>query len=363
MDSHPQIEARETPIPKRGALSNRTNRFEPAVKVRTDDGWGSSDAPVPRPETTITRDRSKSVIARNRSPDVPFDRSINPYRGCEHGCVYCFARPTHAWLGLSPGLDFETRILVKPDAPEILEAELRKPGYACRTIAMGTNTDPYQPLEGKQRITRRILEVLARFGHPVSIVTKSALVLRDIDILADMARRNLAHVGVSVTTLDRDLARKMEPRAAAPDRRIETIRQLSAAGIPAAVMAAPMIPAINDMELESILEASADAGARTAEYILLRLPLEVRDLFVEWVEAHFPDRAQKVLAIIRETRGGKLYESEFGGRMRGHGVQAELLERRFMAAVRRFGLGRPGIALDTEQFEVPIAKGNQLALF
>lgn len=351
------------PLQTRGALSNKTNRFEPAATVRIDDGWGSADAPALRLETTLTRDRSKTVIARNRSPDVPFDRSINPYRGCEHGCVYCFARPTHAWLGLSPGLDFETKLLMKPDAPEILERELRKPGYTCRTIAMGTNTDPYQPVEGKQRITRRILEVLERFGHPVSIVTKSALVLRDIDILSGMAGRNLASVALSVTTLDRDLARKMEPRAATPDRRLDAIRQLSGAGIPVSVMAAPMIPAVNDLELEAILEAAADAGARTADYILLRLPLEVKDLFVEWLEAHFPDRAQKVLAIIRETRGGKLYESEFGGRMRGQGVHAELLERRFANALRKFDLARTGSGLDTRQFEVPIANGNQLSLF
>ena len=347
----------------RGALSNRTNRYEPRAHVRIDDGWGSADAPVMRAETTLTRDRSKTVIARNRSPDVPFDRSINPYRGCEHGCVYCFARPTHAWLGMSPGLDFETRLMMKPDAAEILETELRRPGYVCRPIAMGTNTDPYQPVETKQRITQQLLEVLDRFDHPVTIVTKSALVLRDIDILSAMAQRNLVRVALSVTTLDRTLVRKMEPRAATPERRIEAIRALSEAGIPSLVMAAPMIPAINDMELESILEAGAEAGATGAEFILLRLPLEVRDLFVEWVQTHFPDRASKVLSLIRETRGGKLYDSDFGGRMRGHGPYAELLARRFAAAARRLGLNGPVPALDTSQFAAPIADGNQLALF
>ena len=260
---------------------------------------------MPRLATTVTKDASRAVIARNQSPDIPFEQSINPYRGCEHGCVYCFARPTHAWLGLSPGLDFESRLFMKPDAAQVLERELRSPKYVCRTIAMGTNTDPYQPLERRERITRQILEVLSDFNHPVSIVTKSALVTRDIDILSDMAARGLASVFVSVTTLDRTLARRMEPRAATPERRLETLAALAAAGIPTGVMAAPMIPALNDMEMERILARAADAGAAAAGYILLRLPLEIKALFAEWLETHYPDRAARVTRIVRESRGGK----------------------------------------------------------
>jgi len=347
----------------RGAVSNPTGRYETARRYATDDGWGLADAPLPRLATTVTKDASRSVIARNQSPDLPFEQSINPYRGCEHGCVYCFARPTHAWLGLSPGLDFESRLFMKPDAAAVLERELRAPKYVCKSIAMGTNTDPYQPLERRERITRQILEVLSAFNHPVSIVTKSALVTRDIDILSDMAARDLASVYVSVTTLDRTLARRMEPRAATPERRLETLAALAAAGIPTGVMAAPMIPALNDMELERILARAADAGVQAAGYILLRLPLEIKTLFGEWLETHYPDRAARVMRIVRETRGGRLYDARFGQRMSGTGVFAQMIAQRFDLACKRHGLNAGKWALDSSRFAPPLATRNQLALF
>ena len=273
----------------RGALSNASGRYEPLARIAFDDGWQGLDE-LPPFKTTVTTDATRKIITRNDSPDISFDRSINPYRGCEHGCVYCFARPTHAYLGLSPGLDFESKLFVKPDAAELLERELSAPGYEPKVIAIGTNTDPYQPIERRYKVMRRILEVLDRAGHPVGIVTKSALVLRDLDILARMAERKLAKVALSVTTLDAELARNMEPRAATPMRRLETLRQLVKAGVPTTVMVAPVIPALNDMEIERILEAAAAAGVREAGYVLLRLPLEVRDLFREWLMANFPDR-------------------------------------------------------------------------
>ncbi|MDJ0893662.1 MAG: PA0069 family radical SAM protein [Alphaproteobacteria bacterium] len=347
----------------RGAVSNPTGRFESAQRYATDDGWGAADAPLPRLATSVSVDASRRIITRNQSPDIPFDQSINPYRGCEHGCVYCYARPTHAWLGLSPGLDFESRLFRKPDAARLLEAELRDPKYRCKVIAIGTNTDPYQPIERGERITRQILEVLSAFNHPVGIVTKSALVLRDIDILADMAKRNLASVFVSVTTFDRDLARRMEPRAAAPGRRLEVIRALSEAGIPTGVLAAPMIPALNDTELETILTRAHEAGASSAGYVLLRLPYEIKQLFAEWLETHVPDRATRVLNRVRETQGGKLYESCFGQRMRGSGQYAELIGKRYDLACRRLGLNRKKWDLDTSRFSPPPATEGQLALF
>ena len=354
----------DRPRKGRGAVSNATGRFEPERRALTDDGWGGADAELAPLDTTYTRDSAKTIIARNDSPDIPFDRSINPYRGCEHGCVYCFARPTHAYLGLSPGLDFETRIFVKEDAPELLAAELAHPAYRCQSITLGANTDPYQPVERKLKLTRRILEVLRAFNHPVSIVTKSALIQRDIDLLGAMAAERLASVAVSVTTLDRNLARIMEPRAATPQRRLETIGELSAAGIPVAILSSPMIPALNDAELEQILEAGARAGAASAGFILLRLPLELAPLFEEWLATHFPDKAKHVMSLIRQSRGGKAYDAQWGTRMRGTGPYADMLRIRFERARRRFGLER-GRAwqLDTTRFRPPAKKGDQLSLF
>ena len=279
----------------RGARSNASSRYDREERVRLDDGWASEDLDKPAPfKTEVIRDTTRTIIARNDSPDISFDRSINPYRGCEHGCIYCFARPTHAYLGFSPGLDFETKLLVKPEAAKLLEAELRKPNYQCRTMAIGTNTDPYQPIEREWRLMRQILQVLYEFRHPVGIVTKSALITRDIDILSDMAKENLARVALSVTTLDRSLARAMEPRAATPPKRIETIRALARAGIPTSVMFAPVIPALNDGEMETVLATAAEAGARSAGYVMLRMPLEIKDLFREWLTAHAPDRGKHV---------------------------------------------------------------------
>jgi DNA repair photolyase len=348
----------------RGAVSNVTGRFEPERRERTDDGWGSADEAVPPLDTIYARDSAKTIIARNDSPDVPFDRSINPYRGCEHGCIYCFARPSHAYLGLSPGLDFETRIFVKEDAPDLLRAELSKPSYDCKAITLGANTDVYQPVERKLGLTRRILEVLRDFRHPVCLITKSALVQRDIDLLSAMAEQRLAAVAVSLTTLDRGLARRMEPRAATPERRLETMAALAKAGIPVAVLASPMIPALNDMEMDRILEAAAAAGATSAGYTFLRLPLEIAPLFEEWLATHAPDKAKHVMSLVRQSRGGKAYQSEWGTRMRGTGPYAELLRLRFEAARKRYGLER-GRAwhLDTTRFKKPPQKGDQLALF
>lgn len=336
----------------RGALSNASSRFDDEKKIRTTDGWDIEEE-LPPLRTTLTRDATRTILARNTSPDVPFDRSINPYRGCEHGCIYCFARPTHAYLGLSPGLDFETKILFKPEAAKLLVAELAAPKYRPDVVAMGTNTDPYQPVERDLKITRQILRVLSDFNNPVGIVTKNHLVTRDIDILADMAKRNLAEVFLSVTTLDKDLARTMEPRASAPHRRIEAIRALAAAGVPVGVMTAPMIPGLNDHEMEAILEAANEAGATRAGFTVLRLPLEIKELFEEWLRQHRPDRAERVLSLIRQMRGGALYQAEFGVRMKGEGPIAQLLAARFSAAVKRLGLNRIRYRLDTQRFAVP----------
>ena len=343
----------------RGALSNETSRYDTEKRIRTTDGWeaevaaAAEDDELPPLRTILTRDATRTIIARNNSPDIGFDRSINPYRGCEHGCIYCFARPTHAYLGLSPGLDFETKILFKPEAAKLLTAELAAPKYKPAVMAMGTNTDPYQPVERDLKVTRQILRVLSDFNHPVGIVTKNHFVTRDIDILADMARRNLAEVFLSVTTLDKDLARVMEPRASAPHRRLDAIRALATAGIPAGVMTAPMIPGLNDHEMEAILDAAVDAGATRAGYVPLRLPLEIKELFEEWLKTHRPDRAERVLSLIRQMRGGKLYDAEFGSRMRGEGPLAILLSQRFAAAVKLLGLNRIGVRLDTSAFHVP----------
>ena len=354
-DGDPLYPDDEVPLPQhngRGALSNASSRFDDEKKIRTTDGWDVEDE-LPPLRTTLTRDATRTILARNTSPDVPFDRSINPYRGCEHGCIYCFARPTHAYLGLSPGLDFETKILFKPEAAKLLVAELASPKYRCDVVAMGTNTDPYQPVERDLKITRSILKVLSEFNNPVGIVTKNHLITRDIDILSDMARRNLAEVFLSVTTLDKKLARDMEPRASAPHRRLEAIRELTAAGIPTGVMTAPMIPGLNDHEMEAILEAATEAGATRAGFTVLRLPLEIKDLFDEWLRANRPDRAEKVLSLVRQLRGGALYQAEFGLRMKGEGPIAQLLGARFQAAVKRLGLNRIRYRLDTLRFAVP----------
>ncbi len=333
----------------RGAQSNASGRYEPVARIAFDDGWQALDE-LPPFKTSVTVDATRKIITRNDSPDISFDRSINPYRGCEHGCIYCFARPTHAYLGLSPGLDFESKLFVKPEAAKLLERELADPKYSPRTIAIGTNTDPYQPIEKQYQIMRRILEVLERFGHPVGIVTKSALVLRDLDILARMAKRNLAKVALSVTTLDPKLARVMEPRAATPARRLEALRQLTEAGVPTAVMVAPVIPAINDAEIERILDTAAAIGVKEAGYVLLRLPLEVRDLFREWLMANFPDRYRHVFKLIRDMRGGKDYDSTFGKRMTGTGPIAWMIGRRFEAACDKHRLQQDPHPADRRAF-------------
>ncbi|MGE0735091.1 MAG: PA0069 family radical SAM protein [Alphaproteobacteria bacterium] len=360
----PQVPAAPVlPRKGRGAVSNETGRFEAHTRHPVDDGWRAhiEDA-APKLRTTVSVDATRSVIARNQSPDIPFEQSLNPYRGCEHGCVYCFARPTHAWLGLSPGLDFESKLLAKPEAAKLLDAELRKPGYKCQVLAMGTNTDPYQPIEREYRITRQVLEVLSRFNHPVSIVTKSSLVTRDIDILAGMATRKLAKVFVSITTLDANLARKLEPRAASPDRRLAAISELAAAGIPVGVMVAPVIPVLTANDTERVLEAAKKAGAASAGYILLRLPLEIKDLFAEWLDVHAPMKAKHVLSLMRETRGGKLYDSTFGARFVGQGPYADLIRTRFRLACQRLGLNQNAWLLDTTRFRAPARIGDQLSL-
>jgi DNA repair photolyase len=346
----------------RGAQSNASGRYEPLARVAFDDGWQSLED-LPPFATSVSVDASRKVITRNESPDIGFDRSINPYRGCEHGCIYCFARPTHAYLGLSPGLDFESKLFVKPDAPALLERELSAPNYTPRTIAIGTNTDPYQPIERRYEIMRQILEVLEAAGHPVGIVTKSSLVLRDIEILARMAKRNLVKVAISVTTLDAKLARIMEPRAPTPSRRIEALRQLSAAGVPTAVMVAPIVPAINDAEIERILDAAAAVGVSGAGYVMLRLPLEVRDLFREWLMANYPDRYRHVFKLVREMRGGKDYDSTWGRRMKGSGPYAWMIGRRFEVACEKLGLNEEKVKLTTEHFHPPRPSAVQLDLF
>jgi len=305
----------------------------------------------------------RKIITRNQSPDISFDRSINPYRGCEHGCVYCFARPTHSYLGLSPGLDFESKLTVKPNAAELLEKELAHPGYEVRTMALGTNTDPYQPIERDYRITRGVLEVLSRTKHPVGIVTKSALVARDLDLLAPMAAEGLARVAISITTLDPELARLMEPRAPTPARRLATVRKLTEAGVPVTVMVAPVIPALNDEEIERVLDAAHTAGATAAGYVLLRLPYEIKDLFQEWLAEHRPDRASHVMSLVRSTRGGKAYQAEWGKRMIGDGVYAWTIGRRFELATKRLGLNVDRSPLRTDLFTPPARPGEQLALF
>jgi DNA repair photolyase len=346
----------------RGTASNVSGRYEPLARVAFDDGWQGLEE-LPPFKTTVTVDTTRKIITHNDSPDLSFDRSINPYRGCEHGCVYCFARPTHAYLGLSPGLDFESKLFMKPNAPELLERELSAPGYTPKTIAIGTNTDPYQPIERRYQIMRRILEVLDRAGHPVGIVTKSALVLRDLDILTRMAKRDLVKVAMSVTTLDPKLARAMEPRAATPPRRLGALRELIKAGVPASALVAPVIPAINDAEIERILEAIAETGVRHAGYVLLRLPLEIKDLFREWLMENFPDRYRHVINLIRQTRGGKDYDSTWGKRMTGSGPIAWMIGRRFEVACERLGFNLTSVKTTTQHFVPPRPPSEQLALF
>ena len=349
-----------TAIKGRGSLSNHDSRYA-VTRVELDDEEIASRLPGTecRPET------AKSIIARNQSPDIPFDQSINPYRGCEHGCVYCYARPSHAWLDLSPGLDFETRLTYKHNAAEQLERELRAPGYKCQPITLGANTDPYQPLEKEHQITRQLIEVLQRFRHPFNIITKGSLVTRDLDLLAEMADQKLCSVAISVTTLNRDLKRAMEPRTPAGTSRLQTMQQLSEAGIPVSLLLAPVIPALNDMEMETILEQAAAAGARNASYILLRLPLEIRDLFQEWLQEHYPLRAEHVSSLIRQSRGGRDYDTRFGHRMRGTGTFADVLDTRFKLACKRLGLvqDRYQQTLDTTLFSPPPRHGDQFALF
>ncbi len=387
----PPIEDRHAPQPDplrriatgaaergRGATFNPQNRFRSETREATDDGWqtvtaadaATSDDPdvamgadLPPLRTTVTIQHPRTIIARNESPDVPFTQSINPYQGCEHGCVYCYARPSHAFLDLSPGLDFETRLFAKPDAPALLRAELARPGYRCDPIALGTNTDPYQPIEREWRITRQILEILTEHEHPFTIVTKSALVERDLDLIAPMAAKNMARVCISVTTLDRDMARTLEPRAAAPHRRLQAIRKLAATGVPVGVLVAPVIPQLTDRDLEAILEASAAHGARHAGWITLRLPREVAPLFRDWLQAHHPLRAEHVLNIVREIRGGRDYDARFGTRMRGQGTIADLIDRRFDLACRRHALTSDRTPLDTSRFRPPRRSTAQAELF
>ncbi len=346
----------------RASRSNRPGRFERHDRDVFDDGW-TADDDLPPIRTEVSIERPRKIITRNTSPDISFDRSINPYRGCEHGCIYCFARPTHAYLGLSPGLDFETRLIARPDAPEILERELRAKSYRPATIAIGTNTDPYQPIEAEHRIMRRILEVLLAYRHPVGVVTKGTLIERDADILGEMGRMGLARVGITVTTLDAKVSRAMEPRVPNPARRLQTIERLTRAGCPVRVMVSPVVPALTDHELEAILARAADAGAVAASWIMLRLPLEVAPLFREWLAAEFPDRAERVMGRVRELHGGKDYDPEWGKRMTGEGAFAELVAQRFAIAIRRLGLASTLPPLRTDLFQPPIRAGDQLSLF
>lgn len=373
------------PVPRkgRGAIANPQGRFEKLVREAYDDGWGDAAAlsrvgsdnlqgddqippEVPPLRTIVTAETAKSILTRNASPDIPFAVSLNPYRGCEHGCIYCFARPTHSYLGLSPGLDFETRLFAKVNAAELLRVELARPAYRPETIAIGVNTDAYQPIERELKITRAVIEVLHAAKHPFALITKSSLIERDIDLLADLATRNLVRAAVSITTLDHVVARTLEPRAASPTRRLRTIRALADAGIPVSVSVSPVIPFVNDGEMEKILEAAAEAGASGAHYIVLRLPWEVNDVFQQWLQAHFPLRADRVMNRIRDLRGGKDYNADFGKRMRGEGLWADLLKQRFARAAARVGINRERVVLDCSQFVRPVAELKptpQLGLF
>jgi DNA repair photolyase len=347
----------------RGARSNDSGRYESQSREAFDDGWTMEDPEPAQLTTTVTAEKARVIISHNDSPDVGFSASINPYRGCEHGCIYCYARPAHAYMGLSPGLDFESKLFFKPEAAKLLEKELSKRSYKPEFIHIGGNTDPYQPQERKLRITRGIIEVLVRFRHPFSLITKSALVVRDVDLLAEAAAMDLARVAVSITTLDRKLARSMEPRAATPEKRIDAVRRLTAAGVPVTVMFAPCIPGLNDHEMEAVLERAAEAGASGAGYVALRLPLEIKDLFREWLDTDHPDRARRVMSLVRQMRGGLDYDARWKTRMKGEGPVADLMATRFKAAKRRYGLNQDWGMLDAGKFRVPPAPGGQLDLF
>lgn len=346
----------------RGAASKPDARFLKETRTAFDDGW-QQDEDLPPLRTTVTVERSKTILTHNSSPDIPFEQSVNAYRGCEHGCIYCYARPTHAYMDLSPGLDFESRLFVKQDAPQLLREALAKPGYVCKPLALGTNTDPYQPIEREWKVTRGIIQLLHDCRHPLTLVTKSCLVERDIDLLAAMSERNQVQIFLSVTTLDHVLARKLEPRATAPRRRLECLRRLSAAGVATGVMFAPVIPAINEAELESVIEAAADAGVSHAGYVMMRLPHEVKDLFREWLENHYPQRARHVMSLVNNIRGGRDNDPRFGSRMRGQGAFADLIRHRFQKTCKRLGLNRKRNELDTSLFVPPSADKDQLSLF
>ncbi|WP_035382943.1 PA0069 family radical SAM protein [Ferriphaselus sp. R-1] len=346
----------------RGTTAQPAGRFETTAREVCDDGWSTDDPALPPLTTTVIAEQARSIIQHHDSPDLPFLQSLNAYRGCEHGCIYCYARPSHAYLNLSPGLDFETRLFAKPDAARLLREELAKPGYRCAPIALGSNTDPYQPIEREWRITRQVLEVLAECRHPLSIVTKSALVERDLDLLVDLARDGLVQVFLSVTTLDAELARTLEPRASSPRRRLQAVERLNAAGVPCGVLVAPVIPFLTDAELERILAAAFDHGARTAGYTLLRLPYELKDLFKDWLETHYPLKAGHVMSRVRAMRAGRENDSDYGSRFTGAGEFARLLAQRFRLTCERLGLKREAVALDTAHFRPP-ARGGQMGLF
>lgn len=347
----------------RGAISNQTGRFEPETRDAYDDGWDTIEEDLPPLCTTLTKETPRSIITFNRSPDIPFDRTINPYRGCEHGCAYCFARPSHAFHGLSAGLDFESKLFYKPDGPRLLEQELSRPRYVPRPIALGMNTDAYQPIERKLKLTRRFLEILSAHNHPVTLLTKSALIRRDIDIIGPMAEKGLCRVGVSITTLNIKLTRALEPRAAGPGLRLRTVKALTNAGIPTTVMTAPIIPALNENEIEALLEAAAEHGAFRAGYVLLRLPYELKDIFQEWLVHHYPDRAARIINILREMRGGKDYDAEWFQRGKGTGERARFIAARFAKAAKRVGLNRvEPPPLRTDLFKPPILSGGQYEL-
>ncbi len=347
----------------RAARTNTSGRYESDTREAFDDGWTPDDVEPTQLATTVTAEKAKVIITRNDSPDIGFSASINPYRGCEHGCIYCYARPAHAYMGLSPGLDFESKLFFKPEAAHLLEGELSSPRYIPEVIHIGGNTDPYQPQERRLRITRQVIEVLSRFNHPFSVISKSGLILRDLDLIAHMAQRNLVRVAISITTLDRKLARSMEPRAATPEKRLDAVKRLADAGVPTVVMFAPCIPGLNDHEMEAVLERAAAAGAHGAGYVSLRLPMEIADLFQEWLATDHPDRASRVMSLVRQMRGGKTYDSQWGKRMKGEGPIAAITSRRFAAAKVRYGLNAKLQPLDLTLFGVPPKAGGQIDLF